>query len=308
MPPSHWTYEDIPDQRGRVALVTGGNSGLGYYTCRGLAAKGAHVLLACRNHEKGEAARRQMLADAPAATIELVHLDLADLESVRRCAEDLSARLSRLDLLINNAGVMALPYTRTAQGFEMQFGVNHLAHFALTGLLLPLLLATPNSRVVTVSSSVHHQGKINFDDLNGERSYNKWRAYAQSKLANLLFAFELQRKLDAAHAETLSVAAHPGYAATNLQTAGPRMAGSKLQEWFMALLNALLAQPAEQGALPQLYAATAGDVNGCDYIGPRGFREMRGSPAKVAANPKAHDKETARRLWAVSQDLTGVDF
>ena len=216
-----WNYDNIPDQSGRVVLVTGGNSGLGFHTCRGLAAKGAQVLLACRSTQKGEQAAAAIRQELPQADVTVVELDLADLGSVQACAETVHRGWERLDLLINNAGVMAIPRQETAQGFEMQFGVNHLGHFALTGQLLPLLLKTHASRVVHVSSVAHRFGHLNFDDLHGQQKYSHSRAYSQSKLANLLFALELHRKLARMGTATLSVAAHPGYAATNLQAAGP---------------------------------------------------------------------------------------
>jgi NAD(P)-dependent dehydrogenase (short-subunit alcohol dehydrogenase family) len=232
-------------------------------------------------------------------------LDLADLSSVRSFAEGWDGPL---DLLVNNAGVMALPHGLTADGFEMQFGTNHLGPFALTGLLIPALLLTARPRVVTVSSGVHRIGRIDIDDLQHERGYGRWRAYGQSKLANLLFAFELQRRADAAGAPLRSLAAHPGYAATNLQTAGPRMEGRRLRECVMRVGNALLGQSAPAGALPQLYAATAPDVRGGEYFGPRGPLESRGAPTRVKASARADDEVLAARLWEISEDLTGVTY
>ena len=219
---SKWTTKDIPDQSGKIAIVTGANSGIGFEAAKALAAKGAHVVMACRNMEKGEKAVDDIRAATPAAQLALKQLDLADLGSVRTFAADYQAQHSQLHMLINNAGVMALPYRTTEDGFEMQFGTNHLGHFALTGLLLPTLFATPGSRIVTVSSMAHQMGTIQFDDLGWEKSYSKWRAYGMSKLANLLFTYELQRKLTAAGADTIAVAVHPGYSATNLQTAGEK--------------------------------------------------------------------------------------
>jgi hypothetical protein len=235
-------------------------------------------------------------------------LDLADLQSVRRFAEEFLARHNKLHVLCNNAGVMALPYRKTTDGFEMQIGTNHLGHFALTGHLLRRLLDTPGARVVTVSSGAHRVGRIRFDDLNWEKGYRKWLAYGQSKLANLLFAYELQRRLDAAGAQLISVACHPGYAATNLQLAGPRMEGSSLMEFLSQLSNRLVAQSAAMGALPTLYAATAPDVRGGDYIGPDGLFENWGYPKKVRSNRQSHDHEAARRLWEISERLTGVRY
>lgn len=297
---------DIGDLSGRVAVVTGANSGLGLETTRMLSDHGARVIMACRNVAKGEEARVGLLADRPSAQLEIAPLDLADLSSVRVFAEDLSEEA--IDLLINNAGVMALPRCETADGFEMQIGTNHLGHFALTGRLLPKLLAASAARVVTVSSLVHRIGTIDIADLHGERRYRKWSAYGQSKLANLLFAYELDRRLRRAGAEAISVAAHPGYAATNLQGVGPRMEGSR---WFARateLANALVAQDAAMGALPQVYAAVAPEVRGGEYFGPSGPMEMTGPPKRVSSSAKSRDEALARRLWEVSEDVTGVSY
>jgi NAD(P)-dependent dehydrogenase (short-subunit alcohol dehydrogenase family) len=300
--------EGIPDQRGRVAIVTGANSGIGYEAALALAGRGARVVLACRDRTRGEEAVARIRAAHPAAEAVLLPLDLASLASVRSFAEAFADRFDRLDLLCNNAGVMALPHRRTADGFEMQLGTNPLGHFALTGLLLDRLLAAPASRVVTVSSSVHRAGRIHWEDLQLERSYRKWRAYAQSKLANLLFAFELDRRLRRHAATAVSVAAHPGYAATNLQSVGPRMDGAMLFERAAAIGNRLFAQSAAMGALPTLYAATAIDVEGGDFVGPGGFAEMRGRPRKVRAITRAYDTGDAARLWSLSEELTGVRY
>jgi len=303
-----WTTADIPDLDGKTILVTGANSGLGYETALALAARRAHVLLACRDQAKGRAAVAQINAAAPQARTTLVPLDLASLGDIRRCAETVRAAHPRLDVLVNNAGVMALPYRRTQDGFEMQFGTNHLGHFALTGLLLDLLRATPGARIVTVSSGFHRLGGIRFDDPQSERGYSKWRAYGQSKAANLLFTYELQRKLTAAGSGVLSVAAHPGYAATNLQAAGPRMEGSSLAERFSELGNSLFAQTAAAGALPQLYAAVAPDVRGGEYFGPSSVGELWGSPRRVSSNAHSRDVAVAQRLWTLSETLTGVRY
>ena len=267
-----------------------------------------HVLLACRDQTKGRAAEAQIRAAHPRATTALVPLDLASLADIRRCADALRATHPRLHVLVNNAGVMALPYRKTQDGFEMQFGTNHLGHFALTGLLLDQLRATPGARIVTVSSGFHRLGKIRFDDPQWERGYAKWGAYGQSKVANLLFTYELQRKLVAAKADAISVAAHPGYAATNLQAAGPRMEGSSLAERFSEIGNRLFAQSAAMGALPQLYAAVSPDVRGGDYVGPSSIGELWGSPRKVGSNPHSRDVAIARRLWALSETLTDVRY
>jgi NAD(P)-dependent dehydrogenase (short-subunit alcohol dehydrogenase family) len=304
---SSWSTRDIHDQSGRVAVVTGANSGIGLVTARELARAGARVVMAVRDTERGEQAASGVRPTA-AAEVEVMELDLADLSSVRSFAEAFGERHGGLDLLVNNAGVMALPHRHTADGFEMQFGTNHLGHFALTGLLLPGLRSRPDARVVTVSSGAHKLGKIDFDDLQGERRYQKWKAYSQSKLANLLFAIELGRRASAAGLTLTSVAAHPGYAATNLQAAGPRMAGSSLGERAMGLMNRVVAQDEEHGALPTLYAATEPDLPSGSYVGPDGPFEMRGRPRLVSATGRAWDRETARRLWEVSEELTGVRY
>jgi len=292
---ARWTADEIPDLSGRTAVVTGGNSGIGYHTAQELAGHGARVVVASRSADKGRAAVREIGAGA-----EWAPLDLADLASVRAFADQFSGPL---DLLVNNAGVMMIPRQLTADGFEMQLGTNHLGHFALTGLLLPALLTSGGQpRVVTVSSGEHHKGSIDFDDLMGERSYGQMRAYQHSKLANLLFTFELQRRADAAGVDLLSVAAHPGFASTNL---GHNAAGA----WRLVVRIAqLTAQPAARGALPTLYAATAAGVRGGDYFGPDGRGEQRGYPKRVSASAAAHDAATAQRLWTVSEDLTGVRY
>jgi NAD(P)-dependent dehydrogenase (short-subunit alcohol dehydrogenase family) len=303
-----WTAADLPDLHGRIFVVTGGNSGIGLEAVRELSRRGARVLLACRDLRRGQAALADILRDVPAASVEETELDLASLASVRTFAARFSERFERLDALVNNAGVMAIPRRETADGFEMQLGTNHLGHFALTGLLLPRLLATPGARVVTVSSSVHRVGRIDFDDLMGERRYSKWGTYAQSKLANLLFTYELQRRLAAAGSTAMAAACHPGYAATNLQFVGARMDNASWTERLMRLGNRLLAQDAAHGALPTLYAAAAPDVRGGDFIGPDGFLGNRGHPRKTRSSRRSHDPEDARRLWEVSEKLTGVRY
>jgi NAD(P)-dependent dehydrogenase (short-subunit alcohol dehydrogenase family) len=303
-----WTVNDIPDQQGRTALVTGANSGLGFYTCRALAAKGAHVILACRSPEKGEQAAAAIRREVAGADLELITLDLADLASVRSCAAELAKKHKILDLLINNAGVMALPYRQTADGFEMQFGTNHLGHFALTGLLLPLLITGGKTRIVTISSTAHAGGRMNFADLNRERKYRKWSAYCQSKLANLLFAYELQRRLSSSGHQAISLAAHPGYAATNLQTAGPNMENNPLLTVGMKIANFMFAQSAEMGALPGLFAAVSPAVQGGDYIGPSGIAGSRGYPVKVRSSAASYDRQSAELLWVVSEKMTGVRY
>jgi NAD(P)-dependent dehydrogenase (short-subunit alcohol dehydrogenase family) len=305
---SGWTAADIPDLAGRTVVVTGANSGLGLRSAAALARAGARVVLGCRNVEKGEAARRQVAADASGPEPVLASLDLADLSSVRACAEQLVAANDRIDVLVNNAGVMALPLTRTAQGFEAQFGTNHLGHFALTGLLLPRLARADAPRVVTVSSTGHRMGRMRWDDPNWERGYRKWLAYGQSKLANLLFTFELDRRARAAGLPLTAVAAHPGYAATHLQAAGPEQSGNRLMLRGSKLANRLFAQSDAMGALPQLYAATMPDVRGGEYFGPDRLFQQRGHPKRVRASKAAYDEESARRLWELSERLTAVRF
>ncbi len=295
-----WTAADMPRLDGRVAVVTGANSGLGLVCARALAGAGATVVLACR-----DLARAQDAAAGLGERALVEQLDLASLRSVRSFAARIADRFPALDLLINNAGVMAPPRRLTEDGFEAQFGVNHLGHFALTGLLLPSLQeAAGRARVVTVSAGLHLLGRIAFDDLQGERRYRRWAAYAQSKLANLMFCFELARRLDGNGMGLLSVASHPGYSATNLQFAGP----SGREATIMRVTNRLIAQSAAMGALPALYAATAPGVGNGWYIGPGGVGGMRGYPRVCRAVPRAHDPGAMRRLWAVSEELTGVRF
>ncbi len=295
-----WTAADIPDQSGRLAVVTGANSGLGLATARELARAGASVVLAVRNMDKGQRAAAEV---GERARVE--QLDLGDLGSVAAYAERFASEHGRLELLINNAGVMAPPRRTTADGFESQFGTNHLGHFALTGRLLPTLLKAEQPRVVTLSSGAHRMGQINFDDLQGERRYNNWRAYGQSKLANLMFCFELARRAAEAGSPLSSLAAHPGYAATNLQFAGPATWYEKLGG---AIGNRVIAQSAEMGALPTLYAATVPELPSGTFVGPDGFMEQRGYPHIVTAAGKAYDQQAWRRLWETSEELTGVHY
>ena len=303
-----WTADDIPALGGKTVVVTGGNSGIGFEAARQMARKGAHVILACRDTGRAADALQQIRTLHPSASVEAMQLDLASLESVHRFARDFAAKSVPLDVLCNNAGVMAIPRRTTAEGFEMQIGTNHLGHFALTGLLLEPLLAAPAARVVNVSSTAHKPGRIDFDDLQGEKSYRKWMAYAQSKLANLLFTYELQRRLDAAGARAISVACHPGYSATNLQAVGPQMSGSRIAARLMDLGNRFFSQPAAMGALPTLYAATSPDARGGDYIGPDGFMENYGHPRKTSSTARSHDRAVASRLWEVSEQLTSVRY
>lgn len=301
-----WTAEQIPAQDGRTAIVTGANSGLGLSTARELARHGAHVVLACRNLEKGRAALAQIESVAPAAEVELAELDLGSLASVEQFALGFrSAHGERgLDLLINNAGVMAPPRGETADGFELQFGTNVLGHFALTGRLISLMAVREDARVVTLSSNAHKLGRISFDDLQSQRSYNRWRAYAQSKLADLMFALELDRRLRRAGSSVKSLAAHPGYAATHLQTAAP----PALDRAVMRVTNAFFAQSADMGALPTLYAATKPGLPGGSYVGPDGIAEQRGHPHLVTPTRAAREEGAAERLWEACEELTSVSF
>ena len=300
----NWTAEEIPSQAGRTAVVTGANSGLGLVAARELARAGATVLLACRDTEKGAAAAISIEASSPGAEVTVEALDLASLRSVRAFAERVAERGAGLDLLINNAGVMAPPRRDTADGFELQFGTNHLGHFALTGLLIGELEGREDARVVTVSSTAHRFGRIRFDDPQWERHYSRWRAYGQSKTANVLFGLELHRRLRAAGSNVSSLLAHPGYAATNLQSAAPPM----LDRAVMAVANRLFAQSAEMGALPELYAATRPSLESGLFIGPDGFDEQRGHPTVVSPVRAGRDEQAARRLWEMSEQLTGVRY
>jgi NAD(P)-dependent dehydrogenase (short-subunit alcohol dehydrogenase family) len=291
-----WTAADIPDQSGRVAVVTGSNSGIGLAAARELARAGGRVVMAVRNLDKGRDAARTITGE-----VEVRELDLADLASVRAFADGFEGELH---LLINNAGLMAPPRRLTKDGFESQLGTNHLGHFALTGLLLPRLLAAEAPRVVTVSSPAHRIGRIRFDDLHGERHYLNWLWYGQSKLANLMFCFELQRRATEAGTSLTSMAAHPGYARTNLQFSAPPW----YEQLIMRVTNPIMGQSAEMGALPTLYAATVPDLPGASFIGPDGFMEQRGHPHIVSAASKAYDEDAWRRLWEVSEELTGVHY
>ncbi len=295
-----WTPDDLPDLTGRTALVTGANSGLGFWTAVELSRHGARVLMACRNPDRAGAALSRLRGEVSGASAELVELDLASLASVDKAAAEVADRVPALDLLVNNAGIMAVGEGRTEDGFELQFGTNHLGHFALTGQLLPLLLKAPAPRVVTVSSYAHKIGSIDFDDLMGERSYRRWRAYGQSKLANLLFTHELDRR---AQGRLTAVAAHPGYAATHLQTG----TGQKHFEKLMALGNKVFAQSDAQGAWPTLRAASDPDLRGGEYFGPH-LLELRGNPVPAGRTRHARNPETAARLWEVSDTLDGVHF
>ncbi|MFB6558097.1 oxidoreductase [Streptomyces sp. NPDC056400] len=312
-----WNATHIPDQSGRSAVVTGANSGIGYVTARELARRGASVVLACRSAARGRAAAIRLRAEVPGAQAEFMPLDLADLASVREFAAGYAQRHAALDLLINNAGVMALPYGRTADGFETQFGVNHLGHFALTGLLLPRLrAAAPGARIVNVSSGFHVLGRIGpadacpagsgLADPGGEHGYRRWIAYGRSKTANLLFTHELSRRFTAAASPITAVAAHPGYASSNLHSGASKLEGPTLNSRVAALGNAVLAQPTSSGALPTLYAATAPGVRPDAFIGPR--FGWRGAPVRSWRAGWTLDDASGELLWAASEQLTGVSY
>jgi NAD(P)-dependent dehydrogenase (short-subunit alcohol dehydrogenase family) len=294
-----WTLEDIPNQAGRNVIVTGANTGIGFETARALVRKDAQVTLASRDLNKGRQALERILAESADAAVSLEQLDLADLRNIEAFTTRFKDQHERLDLLILNAGVMVPPESKTAQGFELQFGVNHLGHFALTGALLPLVQATEGSRVVVVSSTAATRGVMHFDDLNFEkRGYAPWQAYGQSKLANQLFTLELQRRLRAAGSSVLVTAAHPGWTATDLQRNTP----------LVRFLNRLVAMKPPQGALPTLRAATDPEAAGGVYYGPNGFLQMRGYPKRIDMVKRAHNAGDAARLWEISEDLTGVRY
>ncbi|MDI2124938.1 oxidoreductase [Yinghuangia seranimata] len=300
-----WAAEQIPDLGRRVFVVTGANSGLGLATTRALARSGAHVILAVRDEGKGRAAVAQLADEIPGGVFEVRKVNLADLDSVRAFSDELHAEHTRLDVLVNNAGLMAPPRrTLSPQGHEVQFAANHLGHFALTGLLLDLLEAGSDPRVVTVSSANHRKAALYFEDLTGEHSYSPMGYYNQSKLANAVFGWQLHQRLTAAGSPVRSLLAHPGYTATNLQTSSP----TGMVRFLFGRLLLPLAQTADQGALPTLYAATAPDVEGGQFFGPDGMGELRGAPKVVEPAPRAADAETGRRLWELSEELTAVRF
>ncbi len=294
-----WTEENIPSQAGKIAIVTGANSGIGYETALALAQKEATVVLACRSLAKAEEAKNKILQTSPSAKLEPMEMDLASLTSVKRFAQKFKEQFDQLDLLINNAGIMMPPYQVTEDGFENQLATNYIGHFALTGLLLPLLTQTPASRVVSLSSLAHKWSDIQFDDLHFEKGYNKQKAYGQSKRACLMFAYELQRRLAAAGYDTISLAAHPGVSKTNLDRYFPA---------FIRPLSTLFLQNQRKGALPSLFAATAKELKGGEFIGPAGFQEMRGYPKIVDSDEASKDKKLAERLWKVSEEMTNVFY
>ncbi|MCU0377996.1 MAG: oxidoreductase [Bacteroidales bacterium] len=299
-----WDADRIGDLNGKRVIITGGASGIGYEAAVKLAAKGAEVILAVRTIDKGEKAATKIKDSHPDANVTVMHLDLGDLKSVRQFAEEFSVRFNNLDILINNAGVMVPPYRKTEQGFELQFGVNHLGHFALTGHLLPLLSATPGSRIVTVSSIAARKAKINFDNLDGSKGYNPMTFYRQSKLCNLLFAIELQNRINGSANGLISIACHPGVSATNLISRG----SGKEAGWLVKQLMKLFIQSAEMGSLPTLYAATEPGLKGGEYIGPDGPNGTRGYPIVTDESKKLFKPDQAALLWKMSETLTGVKF
>jgi NAD(P)-dependent dehydrogenase (short-subunit alcohol dehydrogenase family) len=301
---SKWTSDLIGELNGRRILITGANHGIGFEAARALSLKGAELVLAVRNREKGENAAAKITANRPDATVEVMHLDLADLGSVRQFATAFTDRFDRLDVLINNAGVMIPPYRKTRDGFELQFGTNHLGHFALTGLLLPLLLATPLSRIVTVSSIAARRANILFDNLDGSKGYSPMTFYRQSKFSNMLFAIELQNRLEVAGTSTISVACHPGVSVTNLLSRG----SGKETGSIMKALMSIVAQPASMGALPTLYAATHPDLRGGEFIGPDGPGNTKGHPVLTNDPARLYKPDLAAKLWKVSEELTGIHY
>ena len=303
----HWTAADVGDQSGRIAVITGATSGLGLEAARVLAQHGATVVLAGRDQAKTSAAADVIRASRPSAAVETAELDLASLQSVRAAAADLTTRFPKLDLLINNAGVMMPPYSLTKDGFELQFGTNHLGHFALTGLLMNSLLAKPGSRVVTVSSNGHRAGRMNFADLQSARHYQKVAAYGRSKLANLMFTYELQRRLAAARAQTVALAAHPGTARTDLTRHLSGLSQTVMSPRF-GWLNSRWVQDGSMGALPTLRAATDPEAIGGTYYGPDGPLQFTGYPVVVTSSVRSHSREAQRRLWVESEQLTGVTY
>ena len=321
----NWTSEDMPDMDGKKVIVTGANSGLGFEASKKFAEKGADVVMACRSMEKAGEAKEEIEDEVEEASLEVMKIDLASLDSVKDFAEAYIANNDELHILCNNAGVMAIPREEAEDGFEKpenpvdflkgrkifdfrpQLGVNHLGHFALTAHLIDLLEETDGeTRVVNQSSALHENGEINFDDLMMEEEYDKWEAYAQSKLANVLFTYELDRKLEGT--DTKAVACHPGYAATNLQYRGPLEEGSKLRYFLMKAMNTVVAQSAEKGALPMLYASTSEKIEGGEYIGPGGLADMRGYPEEQESSPESYDEDTAEELWHKSEALTDIEF
>jgi NAD(P)-dependent dehydrogenase (short-subunit alcohol dehydrogenase family) len=303
-----WSGADIGDLTGRVALVTGANSGIGYQTAAALAEHGAHVILACRDAERARRARDKLESELDRSSLELLHLDLADLVSVRRAAAEVLTGHARLDILVNNAGVMGTPYRQTADGFELQMATNHLGHFALTGLLLDRIVTTERSRIVTVSSLMHRMGRLRPDDVAGAAFHNTWVSYGTSKLANLLFTAELSRRLEAAGLPTMALAAHPGWTRSNLIGSGAALGNSRLRRRLGRAAGSVLGQSAAGGALPVLCAATSSSVRSGQYIGPANLLGLYGPPRVARPSPRARDLRAAVQLWDASEDLTGVRY
>jgi NAD(P)-dependent dehydrogenase (short-subunit alcohol dehydrogenase family) len=309
MTTSNWTVADMPHLEGKTAIVTGATAGLGLVSATELAARGASVTMAVRDVARGERAARIIREAYPGAVVSVARLDLASLASIREFSSAYIKSHKRLDILMNNAGIMGVPQREvTADGFEAQFGTNHLGHFALTGLLLPLIKKTPGARIVTVSSNLHKTGVMNFDDLMGRVKYKAWAAYGQSKLANLLFTSELQRRLVAAKVDAIAAAAHPGWSNTSLMMSGPMKGRGAFMKWLGQSVTNRMAQSASMGALNQLYAATSSDVEGNDYIGPKGKNEQSGYPHKAGRSAAAKSTTDAKRLWDESEKLTGVSY
>jgi protochlorophyllide reductase len=305
---SNWTANNIPDLSGKVAIITGANGELGAEMSAKLGAKGAHVVMAVRNVEKGEAARQDALKQHPNATLELMPLDLGKMDSVREFVDAFKARFDRLDILINNAGIMAVPRGETVDGFEKQIGVNHFGHFALTGWLLDLITATPGARVTSVTSTANFFGHINLDDINGEKEYDRWQAYMQSKLANAIWAFELNKRFNAAGVDAIANTGHPGLVVGNLQTNSVQQSGTQNTENILyAIMGPVVGHSAEMGVLPILYAAAATDAKGGAFYGPRWFHS-RGYPSEAKANKEAYDADLSRRFWELSEEMTGVTY
>lgn len=302
-----WTVNEIPDLTGKVIIVTGGNSGIGFAAAKEFSRKGAKTILACRSMDRAQAALHKLQAEIPNAPVEMMQLDLARLASVHQFVDAFKAKYDRLDVLVNNAGVMMVPYGTTEDGFERQMGTNHLGHFALTGLLMDLLLKTPHSRVVNVSSNGHTSGVMDFDNLlfAGGQDYSPMKAYGRSKLANLLFTYELRRRYETAGSSAIAVAAHPGASSTNL---GNHLGERNFAMGLLMKVGLLISQSAAMGALPTIRAAVAPDVQGGDYYGPSGFMEVRGHPVKVESNKASHNRVDAQKLWEVSEELTGVTY
>lgn len=301
---THWDESQVPDMQGKTIVITGANSGIGYEAATILAGRGAEIVMAVRNYEKGQKAIQSIQNVHPNAKLQLMRLDLSELASIRHFAEEFRQQHHHLSILINNAGVMMPPYSRTQDGFELQFGSNHLGHFALTGLLLPHLLATPHARIVTLSSIAAYAGKIDFDNLDGSQGYRSFKFYSQSKLANMLFARELQLRLAQHQADTISVACHPGFTHTNLASRG----SGKPVSGIFGLLSRSFGQPALMGALPTLYAATSPTIHGGEYVGPDGKGGRKGYPKLDDHIDKLYQADVSQRLWALSESLTGVQY